>query len=115
LAGQLAKPTVSVWELRVGDALGGYFELEQQSDDRSSKGSGLAVEVVYFGLTPDFIGRGFGGAMLTRAVEESFALGARRVWLHTCTLDSPMALPHYNARGFLDTGGVAKYLMPIPE
>ena len=27
-------------------------------------------------------------------------MGAERVWLHTCTLDSPRALPNYKARGF---------------
>jgi hypothetical protein len=26
--------------------------------------------------------------------------GARRVWLHTCTLDGPASLAHYRARGF---------------
>jgi hypothetical protein len=38
--------------------------------------------------------------MLTRAVEEAFALGTRRVVLNTCTLDAPQALPNYLARGF---------------
>src|SRR4051812_25548598 len=59
LALQLANPTVSVWELRVGAASGGYFELEHQP--------GNEVEIVYFGLAPEFIGRGFGAALLTRA------------------------------------------------
>jgi GNAT superfamily N-acetyltransferase len=103
---QLAKPEVSVWELRVGHASGGYFELERQGED---------VEIVYFGLAGDFIGRGFGAAMLTRAVDEGFALGARRVWLRTCTLDSPMALPNYKARGFRETGRVEKYLAQLPD
>jgi hypothetical protein len=26
--------------------------------------------------------------------------GAERVWLHTCSLDSPAALPSYERRGF---------------
>lgn len=38
--------------------------------------------------------------LLTRAVQEAWALGGQRVWLHTCTLDSPRALPGYQARGF---------------
>ena len=58
------------------------------------------MEIDYFGLVPNFVGRGLGGAMLTRAVGEAWALGAKRVWLHTCTLDSPRALPGYKARGF---------------
>jgi hypothetical protein len=27
-------------------------------------------------------------------------MGASRVWLHTCSLDGPAALPAYQARGF---------------
>lgn len=70
----------------------GYFELQRQDDG--------SVEIVYFGLVPKFIGRGLGGPLLTRAVEEAWTMGAKRVWLHTCTLDSPRALPGYKARGF---------------
>jgi GNAT superfamily N-acetyltransferase len=70
----------------------GYFELYRH-DDRS-------VEIDYFGLKPTFIGRGLGGMLLTRAVQEAWALEAQGVWLHTCTLDSPNALPGYQARGF---------------
>ena len=92
LAAYLALAAVTVWELRVGDELAGYFELHRGEDG--------AVEIVYFGLVERFFGRGLGGAMLTRAVEEAWALGATRVWLHTCTLDSPRALPNYLARGF---------------
>ena len=105
LAEQLAKANVSVWELRVGNALGGYFELESQDAG--------AIEIVFFGLTPEFIGQGFGAALLTRAVDEAFALGASRVWLHTCTLDSPHALPNYKARGFTETGKVEKYVVQV--
>ena len=107
LGQQLAKPNICVWELRVGTDLGGYFELEVQD--------GGDVEIVYFGLTPEFIGKGFGAAMLSRATEEAFALGAARVWLHTCTLDSPRALPNYKARGFKETGKVEKYVVQVPD
>ena len=48
-----------------------------------------------------FHGRGLGRYMLTRAVEEAWRTPhARRVWLHTCTLDGPAALPNYLGRGF---------------
>jgi GNAT superfamily N-acetyltransferase len=105
LADYLARAEVSVWALFVGSELGGYFELETQA--------GGDVEIVYFGLTPAFIGKGFGAAMLTRAADEAFGLGAKRVWLHTCTLDSPRALPNYKARGFRETGRVEKYVVQI--
>lgn len=70
----------------------GYFEL-RRCPDRS-------VEVAYFGLMGDYLGRGLGGWLLTRAVETAWADRPERVWLHTCTLDHPNALPNYLRRGF---------------
>lgn len=70
----------------------GFVELELHADG--------SVEIVYFGLTRSAQGYGLGAWLLERAVEESWGLGATRVWLHTCTLDSPQALPNYLARGF---------------
>ncbi|HEX8070488.1 MAG TPA: GNAT family N-acetyltransferase [Pyrinomonadaceae bacterium] len=88
----LARPEVETWVGYVDGTPAGYFELETQP--------GGDVELAYFGLLPQFTGRGFGGLLLTRAVERAWALGARRVWLHTCTLDAPVALAAYQARGF---------------
>jgi GNAT superfamily N-acetyltransferase len=56
------------------------------------------VEIDVFGLLPAFHGLGLGGHLLTDALRRGFELGDR-VWLHTCTLDSPHALPNYEARG----------------
>ena len=92
LARYLASPDVHVWILRVKGEPAGFFELQRYADTR--------VEIMYFGLAPAFIGQGLGGWMLTRAVQEAFALGAARVTLHTCTEDAPAALPNYLARGF---------------
>ncbi len=56
---------------------------------------------MYFGLLPEFIGRGLGGPLLTAAVRRAWEIpGARRVWLHTCTEDHPQALANYLSRGF---------------
>lgn len=92
----LALPGVQVWTLNVGGTTAGYFELQKHRD--------ATIEVMYFGLAEAFIGRGLGGWLLTRAVEESFAIGGRRVILNTCTLDAPQALPNYLARGFTIVG-----------
>ena len=88
----LADPAISIWLLSWKDAPSGYFELRVH-EDRS-------VEIAYFGLLPDFVGRGWGGYLLTRAVETAWQLKPGRVWLHTCTLDHPAALPNYIGRGF---------------
>jgi ribosomal protein S18 acetylase RimI-like enzyme len=102
----LARPEVHVWLLSVDGAAAGYFELQHHA--------GGAVEVMYFGIVPSFFGRGLGGWLLTRAVEEAFALGGKRVILNTCTLDAPQALPNYLARGFTIVRE-ERYLLELPE
>jgi ribosomal protein S18 acetylase RimI-like enzyme len=86
------RPELQTWVGSVAGVPFGYFELEVQA--------GGNVEIVYFGLLPQFIGRGLGGHLLTAAAERAWEAGARRVWLHTCTLDHPSALANYQARGF---------------
>jgi len=75
------------------DALAGYYELRSDNEG--------AVEIAYFGLLPEFLGRGFGGALLTSAIEEAWRMSSSitRVWVHTCPRDHPRALANYEARG----------------
>ncbi len=87
----LNRPELETWMFAVNGVPAGYYELEAQPDAN--------VEVVYFGLLPPFVGAGLGSHLLTCAIERGFASGARRVWLHTCTLDHPRALANYQARG----------------
>jgi GNAT superfamily N-acetyltransferase len=70
----------------------GYFELERQADG--------SIEIAYFGLMQEFLGRGLGKHLLTVAAEQAWSDGANRVWLHTCTLDDAAAMPNYVKRGF---------------
>jgi GNAT superfamily N-acetyltransferase len=102
----LASPGVHVWLLAVAGTTAGYFELQHHASG--------AVEVMYFGLAPAFIGQRLGGWLLTRAVEEAFALGGDRVILNTCTLDAPQALPNYLARGFTIVRE-EHYVLELPE
>ena len=92
IAAHLNKPENSIWLMTYGGETAGYFELRKCEDG--------SVELAYFGLMPQFIGRGLGKHLLTCATEQAWALGANRVWLHTCTLDDPAALPNYLSRGF---------------
>ena len=86
----LDRPEHQTWVMYVSGTPAGYFELNRQGDD---------VEIAYFGITPAFIGRGLGGHLLTRSIEQAWAMGPKRVWVHTCTLDHPAALKNYQARG----------------
>jgi len=82
---------VNIYVIYQGGVPGGYIELEQDGD---------STEVAYFGLREGFIGRGLGKHLLSFGVQRAFENGARRVWLHTCNLDSPHALANYQKRGF---------------
>lgn len=88
----LSNTSVSLWVMHVEEKLAGYFELFKHADG--------SVEIAYFGLLQEFLGQGLGKHLLTCAVERAWKTGANRVWLHTCTLDDPAALPNYLKRGF---------------
>ncbi|MFJ2032675.1 GNAT family N-acetyltransferase [Streptosporangium sp. NPDC087985] len=78
----------------------GYVELLPDDDG--------AVEIAYFGLLPWAVGKGVGGKLLEVGTARAWDLAerqpdrkpTRRVWLHTCSLDSPAALANYRSRGF---------------
>lgn len=60
------------------------------------------AEIAYFGLVPEAVGRGAGAWLMGAALELCWTRpGVRRVWLHTCTLDHPNALPFYLGCGFV--------------
>ena len=83
---------VETWVAYHGATPVGYFELVPQSGDQA--------EIAYFGLIPEFVGQGFGKALLEDAIDKAWQLAKQRIWLHTCTLDHPAALANYLARGF---------------
>lgn len=88
----LQKPTVETWVGYVDGAPIGYIELMKHDDN--------SVEVMFFGLLPWALGKGWGGPWLEHAIERGFAFSADRVWLHTCDQDHPSALGNYQKRGF---------------
>ena len=83
--------------LYVGGAPAGFIELAMH--DAEAKAA-RAVEVAYFGLREAYFGRGLGKHLLSHGVQAAWEAGARRVWLRTCNLDAPQALPNYLRRGF---------------
>jgi len=88
----LEQPEISLWLMTYDEQPAGYFELRKCEDN--------STEIAYFGLLPGFLNRGLGKHLLTCATEQAWTMGAERVWLHTCTLDDPAALPNYLKRGF---------------
>lgn len=60
-----------------------------------------SVEVAFFGVVPEAMGRGVGRWLMDRALETAWRDGVERVWLHTCTFDHPAALDFYRRSGFV--------------
>jgi ribosomal protein S18 acetylase RimI-like enzyme len=89
----LSRPTTTLHVLYYRGTPAGYIELDASAGDET--------EIAYFGLMRFVHGRGFGKHLLSVGVQRAFDDGARRVWLHTCTLDGPHAIANYMARGFI--------------
>ncbi|BAZ27415.1 hypothetical protein NIES4073_83340 [Kalymmatonema gypsitolerans NIES-4073] len=88
----LESPELQTWVAYVSGTPAGYIELEAQSDNN--------VKIAYFGILRQFWGQRIGGHLLSFGVKQAWAMGAQRVWVHTCSLDGPYALANYQARGF---------------
>jgi GNAT superfamily N-acetyltransferase len=92
LGAWLARPEIEVAVLHVGGVPAGYYELE--------RGAAGDTELAYFGLVPEFIGRGLGFWFLQAAVDNAWLGATRRLWVHTSTYDHPRALGLYQRAGF---------------
>ena len=104
----LERPEIEVWIAYLEGVIAGYVELGRQPEE--------SVEIAYFGLLSQFMGMGIGGLLLSDMVQRAFRTGAERVWLHTCSLDSPRAIENYRARGFklYDEETGLKSIAPTP-
>lgn len=92
LAGLLMDPGIEIRLLQRGPEILGYSELDRRDPDD--------VELAYFGLIPDAIGKGFGRFLMNETLKAAWSRGPRRVWLHTCSEDHPCALAFYRTAGF---------------
>lgn len=88
----ITRPGYETWVAFLKGNPVGYFELDGES--------GGDVELVYFGVLPQFIGKGIGGFLLTAAIDRAWKKNPKRVWVHTSSFDHPHALRNYQARGF---------------
>lgn len=92
LAAILADPLHELHVLFVEGTSAGFVEM-----DRRTVGE---IEIVQFGLTPEFIGQGLGRYFLSWTVDRAWSYAPQRLWLHTCTNDHPIALSDYLKAGF---------------
>jgi GNAT superfamily N-acetyltransferase len=97
---------VEIYVLYVAGVPAGIGELDFR--DRSN------VELVYFGLMPNYIGRGLGAFFLQRLIDLTWDRNPERFHMQTCTLDHPRALPLYQRNGFAPYAQTTEKLT-IPE
>ena len=71
----------------------GYFELEWRNAEE--------IWLAYFGIMPEFRGRGLGKWLLSTAIAAAWLKEPERLRVETCTLDDPRALPLYQRMGFV--------------
>ena len=109
-------PAVEIYVLHVGGVPAGYGEVDRRKGPES-------VELAYFGLLPEFIGRGYGRYLLDAVVDLAWSAGAcSGLRVQTCDLDHPRALASYQRAGFHPVGQHTATLsdprlvgLPLPE
>jgi hypothetical protein len=83
---------VKTFILKEKNNLAGYFEQIFHKEK-------LDCEIAYFGILEDYFGNKLGGYLLSEAIKKSFRFGAKRTWVHTCSMDHKYALKNYLSRG----------------
>lgn len=105
LAQTLHHEKVDIYVLYCDGAPAGYFELDFRKPPNA--------ELAYFGLFPEFIGRGLGNFLLATAIETAWSKPIERLWVHTNTLDHQRALPLYQRLGFAPYAQERTHIIPI--
>jgi GNAT superfamily N-acetyltransferase len=59
-----------------------------------------SCELAFFGLAQKAMGQGLGRALMQQAFDRAWARPISRLWVHTCSYDSPNALSFYLRSGF---------------
>ncbi|WP_433462458.1 GNAT family N-acetyltransferase [Spirillospora sp. CA-128828] len=111
------RPELSTWIAMAEGTIAGFFEIEAQP--------GGDTEIHLVGLTPAFVGRGYGGHLVEQCTRRAWRRGelwapgrgpASRVWLRTSSLDHPNAISNYRRRGFkVAAERTAPKLVPDPR
>jgi GNAT superfamily N-acetyltransferase len=102
----LDHPRYELWLPEAAGAPIGFAELDRRQP--------CDVEIRYFGLVEEWIGRGAGRWFLRAMIDRAWAEpDAQRVWLHTCELDHPGALRFYKLGGMVVYGeGIEDWVDP---
>ena len=73
---------------------------DRRGDDSAKEEQIGEIELAYFGLFAEFRRQGLGSYLLDWAIQQALSYQPERLWVHTCELDHPAALPTYLKAGF---------------
>ena len=79
--------------IRHDNDLIGYYEVEFHMMTKE-------VELINMGVLKEFRGKKLGSLLLNHVIKFASAKDARRLWVHTCSLDHKNALLNYKSKGF---------------
>ncbi len=92
LAAVITDERVEIYVLHVEGVPAGYAELDRRGAPD--------IDLAYFGLMPEYMGRGLGSFLLYSAIEVAWSYEPKRLLVNTNTLDHPKALSLYQRMGF---------------
>ncbi len=92
LATIIGNPKVEIRALEVDGKVAGLLELDYRVDGE--------CELAFLGVTDGYLGQGVGKWLMNHAIDLAWNNSINRLWIHTCTLDHPRALPFYIKSGF---------------
>ena len=86
-------PILDTWILKdQHNELIGYYEIEKHDNKE--------FELINMGVLNNYRSKGFGSLLLKFVLKQSYDEKAKKVWVHTCSLDHKFALANYLSRGF---------------
>ena len=88
-----SNPLLDTWTLKDNNNdLVGYYEIEKHDNKE--------FELINMGILSDYRSKGYGSLLLNHVLKQSINEKAKKVWVHTCSLDHKFALSNYLSRGF---------------
>jgi GNAT superfamily N-acetyltransferase len=88
----LADEAIEAFALRHDSEDAGILELDFRTPNE--------CELSFFGVVESLVGSGAGRWLMNRAMESAWSKSISRMWVHTCSLDHPSAVPFYIRSGF---------------
>ena len=82
---------IDIYVFYLNENAAGYIEFIKEPD---------YVEILYFGIMPEYIGKGYGKYFLQWVIAKAWSYRPQWIQLNTCTLDHPHALRAYKKAGF---------------